>query len=178
MKQFLSNILILIGICCFLGSGYVIWERTTPKNLNFIGTVQAVQPNRTHLAMPVEIRIPALTIDIPIIPAKINNGTWETTKEGASYLTSSPIPGVQGNSILYAHNFLSLFGKLPYSKPGEEVDIVGSDKSIKKFIILYTSIVSPTQIDILNQTKDKRITLYTCTGLFDTKRFVVVGILE
>lgn len=85
------------------------------------------------------------------------------------------MPGEPGNSILYGHNWTSLFGNLPKTKPGERVDIGFSDGSMQQFIVEYTSIVSPDEIEIIEQTEDTRITLYTCTGFLDSKRFVVVA---
>ena len=119
-----------------------------------------------------------LGINLALIPAQIKNDKWDTTNMGASYLVSSPLPGETGNSIIYAHNWASLFGNLTRAKPGEEVDITTADGSVKKFIIEYTSVVTPDESNILSQTKDKRITLYTCTGFLDSKRFVVVAILK
>jgi len=67
-------------------------------------------------------------------------------------------------------------GKLPKVKPGQEITIVFTDGSSKIFTIEYTSVVTPDQTHILNPTADSRITLYTCTGLFDNKRFVVTAV--
>ena len=47
----------------------------------------------------------------------------------------------------------------------------------RNFLVEYTSVVDPNQTYILSQTKDKGITLYTCTGFLDTKRFVVTATL-
>src|SRR5205085_1705665 len=168
MKRSFSNVFLLMGIFCFIFCSYLLFERLVPRNLSFNGKLDSPAISAYSNKKPVEIIIPSLSIDLPIIPSKITNNTWETTMKGVSYLTSSPIPGNKGNSILYGHNFWNLLGKLPQSKPGQEIDIVYSDRSEKKFVIQYTSVVSPNQIDILKPTQDNRITIYTCTGFLDT----------
>ncbi len=179
MKRIVSALLLLMGIGCFAMCWYLYWERTAPKNLSFVGPMQAqISKPTKNTKRPIELKISALNLDLPIIPSHLSQGTWETTTQGVSYLTSSPLPGDLGNSILYGHDFVSILGKLPQSHPGEDITITYSDKSQKTFVITYTSIVSPTQIDILHQSRDARITLYTCTGFFDTQRFVVVALLK
>jgi LPXTG-site transpeptidase (sortase) family protein len=176
--KLLSYLLIITGAICFAMAVYYVWLRNDPNRLAFKNydyshtlTVKADNPPR-------EIIVPDLHIDLPIIPAKITNNTWQTTQDGASYLVTSPIPGDPGNSIIYAHNWASLFGSLVYAKPGQKVDIDYADGSSKTFTIEYTQVVSSDESSILAQSKDNRITLYTCTGWFDTKRFVAVAVLD
>ena len=124
---------------------------------------------------PVAIAIKGLNINLPIIPAEIHSTQWDTTTKGVSWLDNSPEPGENGNSILYAHNWTSLFGNLPKVKPGQKIQIGFKDNTKKNFLVQNTAIVKPNQLGILDQTTDKRITLYTCTGFMDSKRFVVTA---
>ncbi|MGB2731849.1 MAG: sortase, partial [Microgenomates group bacterium] len=48
----------------------------------------------------------------------------------------------------------------------------------RTFIVQVTANVSPDQTNVLKQSHDKRLTLYTCSGFLDTQRFVVVATLE
>lgn len=178
--KILSSLLIIFGIFWCLLGGYYWWLMHSPTRLQFENvTPQQIEKtsldNKTTIVQPTRVIIKDLAIDLPIYPAKIEDDIWETTYEGASYLVTSPIPGETGNSILYGHNWTSLFGNLIHAKPGEMIEIVYRDGSKKKFIIDSTQIVSPTQSDILAKSNDKRITLYTCTGFLDSKRFVVVA---
>jgi len=176
MRSFFTRLFIFLGICCFLILFYLLWERYYPKNLSFSSiTVQSSSVSQKH--KPILLSIPSIQIRLPVIPAKVRNGQWETTTEGISYVINSPEPGAEGNSIFYGHNFPNILGSLPKVKPGEKVSITFDDDSTKTFFIQYTSVVSPNQIDILKPSSDKRITIYTCTGWFDRKRFVVVATL-
>lgn len=177
MKIFFSTILIITGIACLTSTAYYIWQRNTPARLAFsVDHIDTAYHDRTTI--PRELIIEDLSIRLPIIPANYTEGRWEATNQGVSYLESSPPPGEIGNSILYGHNFPRLLGRLTKIKPGAEIVIIDNDDARHTFIVEYTSIVTPDQTHILNQSDDKRITLYTCTGFLDSKRFVAVALLQ
>lgn len=171
-----SKILVFLGIIFLLFGGYLLFERYNPRRLEFRNF--ETQTEFSSQVYPVRIVIPSLAIDLNVFPSKITNGKWEATTKGVSYLASSPIPGSLGNSILYGHNFSSLLGSLVKAKPEEEIEIFFNDKTKKTFIIKYTQVVSSNQTSVLAQTQDKRITLYTCTGFLDSKRFVVTAFIR
>ena len=170
-----SKALIVLGFLLFFFGGYLTYQRYSPKNLEFQGL--QVSKNVSSDEAPVRISIPSLNIDNAVFPASIKKGNWESTTKGISYLSSSPTPGSGGNSILYGHNWPSLLGDLIKIKPGDKIEILMSNGEKKTFIVKFTSIVDSKQTHILNQTKDNRITLYTCTGFLDSKRFVATATL-
>lgn len=172
-----AKFLIIFGLACYVFGVFLIWERNNPNRLafkNYAGNYK----NEKVLNPPTRIIIRDLGIDLPIYPAKVSNNQWETTTQGASYLTSSPIPGETGNSIIYAHDWVSLFGPLYDAKVGDKVEVEFADKTQKIFVIRQTSVVSYNQTGVLAPTKDRRITLYTCTGFLDSQRMVAVATLE
>jgi LPXTG-site transpeptidase (sortase) family protein len=177
-----SALLIIFGILWLLLGGYYLWLKNSPDRLSFKNYKQIqIEPDESESekkSLPKRIIINDLNINIPLIPAKVDNDKWETTHDGASYLVSSPIPGNTGNSIVYGHNWTSILGNLVNTKPGHEIKIIFADGSQKRFIVNSTSTVNPTDSSVLAQTEDQRITLYTCTGFLDSKRFVVVAFLD
>lgn len=173
--NFASKILIVSGFLIIFLGGYLFLGRYSPKKLEFKDF--KISKTVSSKIIPVRVIIPTLQIDNGVYPAKIDNGRWEATTKGISYLSSSPVPGSKGNSILYGHNFSSLLGNLTKIKPGEEIEILMNTGEKKKFRVEFTSIVDPSQTHILSQTTDTRITLYTCTGFLDSKRFVVTATL-
>lgn len=179
MKKLLSWFLIIQSLSLLTVGAYQLYLHETPSLLSFSNYSYA-QPNIPYMngMAPSRIAIPSLGINLPIYKSAIVNNVWQTTDLGASYLTSSPLPGSKGNSIVYAHNWVSLFGPLQSAKVGEKVIVTYSNGQKKTFVIAYTSIVSPDQSSILAPSKDNRLTLYTCTGLFDSHRFVAVAILK
>jgi LPXTG-site transpeptidase (sortase) family protein len=179
MREFLSNLLVIFALLCFSLLGFALYERNNPQRVAFrtpVPQVQAVE--KEIIVQPTKIQIKAVNISLPIFPTHIINGQWQTTNEGVSYLTDSPIPGNIGNSILYGHNWNNLLGPLVKVKPGDTINIAYTNSTVKTFEVEYTVEVTPNDTGILAPSKDKRITIYTCSGFLDWKRFVVVGILK
>jgi LPXTG-site transpeptidase (sortase) family protein len=177
MKKIFSWFLILQSFSLLSVGAYQWYLSESPSTLRF--TNYSLEKNITVSGVtPSRISISDLGIDIPVYQATIVNNVWPTTTLGASYLSSSPLPGNSGNSVIYAHNWVSLFGPLRNAKVGEKVIVTYPDHTKKTFVIAYTSIVSPDQASILAKSNDKRLTLYTCTGFLDSERFVAVAILQ
>src|SRR3989337_4597527 len=143
--KFLAYLLIITGIFCYGLAGYYFWQRQDSSRLAFktYQATAAVSDEKTT-SVPTRVIINDLQINTPLVPASLQNNQWETTDKGASYLTSSPLPGENGNSIIYGHNWPVLFGNLIKAKPGQEVVVEYSDKSRKTFKIAYTATVTPS----------------------------------
>jgi len=179
-----SILLIVFGLLWILLGDYYFWLENDSRKLSFedypVKSVSSeINPKvKNSKNFPVWITIEDLDINLPVIPAKIEDGKWETTHDGASYLISSPVPGDKGNSVIYGHNWTKLFGNLVNAKSKQDIKIGYKDGSQKRFVVYSTSTVSPSDSSVLAQTKTERITLYTCTGFLDTQRFVVAAYLD
>jgi LPXTG-site transpeptidase (sortase) family protein len=175
MKNSLSRLLKLGGILCLLYASFLLFQHYNPNRLSF-SYEKAQKPALTAKNNPpVALVVPGLHINLPIVPTSLKGNEWETTDKGVSYLVNSPVPGEKGNSIMYGHNWTSLLGNLVHIKSGQELTVLFTDGSTKKFTVQYIGVVSPSQSSILKNTSDQRLTIYTCTGFLDTKRFVVVA---
>lgn len=163
-----AKIALWLGIICFLVVINILVMRTFPvaKPVNFAASAKKI---------PAEIIIKDANIDLPVFPAVFANGTFETTSKGASYLTSTPISGDFGNSVIYAHNWPNLFGNLTKVQQGEKITIVFSNKTQKQFIVSKTETVSAYKTGILQSYEDTRLTIFTCTNFLDADRFVVTA---
>lgn len=173
MKNLPSYLIILLGVSLFAIFGYLLYLRYSSHPLTF-EKIPAVQIN-TKIGNPEKIKIPSIGVDLPVITSKMKNNSWETTAVGVSYLSSTPVPGESGNSVMYGHNWKSLLGSLPKVKPGQKVTVTMQNGENREFRVIYTATVSPNQISIIANTQDSRLTIYTCVGFLDSKRFVVVA---
>lgn len=177
MRRFFGSFLITIGVVFITFCLYLNWQRNDPSRLAFtLNSTQIVTNDTYSNIIPINILIPSLGLNLPIIPANLSAGKWEATTKGISYLVTSPIPGEIGNSILYGHNWPTLLGSLPKLQKEDKIQIYFSDGSIRDFSVQLTSTVNPDQTHILEPANDQRLTLYTCTGFLDSKRFVVTAI--
>lgn len=178
MRNFLSTLFIIVGLLIIFSSIFFIWRRNDPKRLQFTGVEFTESTVVEGNVSPVGIKLTNLGINLPLIYSGKNGDKWETTSEGVSYLKTSPLPGEVGNAILYGHNWRSILGNLYKSRPGDKIEIYFSDNTTKEFEVAFIQEVTPDDSSVLRQTTDKRITLYTCSGLFDQKRFVVTAIFS
>lgn len=175
--KFLSRLLILTGITFITIALFFVYQRHNPMRLSFAYDNSFVNSNVNHEVIPSRLVIQTIGVDLPIVPSEIKNKKWSDTKTGVSYLSSSPLPGEEGNSVIYGHNWQGLLGSLPSVTPGDIISIVYSDGSTKDFEIEFTTTVDPSQTGVLASSKQKRLTVYTCTGFLDSKRFVATAFL-
>lgn len=173
MQNLLSKLFLIIGIGFLLVFAYFIYLRNFSNPLTFKSIPQIV--NEGTSIIPKSMEIPSINARLQIFPALVHEKRWDTTNVGVSYLTTTPLPGQKGNSVIYGHNWKSILGDLTKVKPGQMIIIIMHDGVKKEFRVEYTATVEPSQTYVIDNTKDTRITIYTCTGFLDSKRFVVVA---
>lgn len=167
-----------LGISLILFGSFLVYQRNNPNRIAFAKSESEIIENKTKkLSDPIFINISSVGVHLPISFSEIKKNQWEVTDNGVSYLKSSVIPGEVGNSIMYGHNWTNLLGNLIKVKTGEKIEIIFKDGSKKEFIITLIQEIKSDDVSILNNTTDKRITIYTCSGFLDSKRFVVTAIL-
>ncbi len=174
MKKALSHIFLAIGIIFILWSGLLFYVRNFSNILAFEEIPSGIAIE-THQSIPKTLIIPIINKQLNIYPGVVTDDKWGTTESGVSFLATSPVPGSLGNSILYGHNWNTILGNLNKVKPGEEIIIEFSNNERKVFVVENTAVVNPTQVSVIENTTDTRLTLYTCTGFLDSKRLVVVA---
>ncbi|MDD2823122.1 MAG: sortase [Candidatus Daviesbacteria bacterium] len=124
--------------------------------------------------LPLEIIIPSINLDLPVIPAKLVKGKWELSSFGVSYLIDSDSSDILRSNIFYGHNWPNLLGNITKLQLGEKIIVKFSDGFIKEYKISAFETVNPEEVSILfNSSDSNEITLYTCTGFLDGKRFIV-----
>lgn len=133
--------------------------------------VASYKANRTEVAFPIHITI-GDKISIRVEEATKVNGALPVSPTAANHLLTSALPGEAGNSIIYGHNLNTVFGYLVDAKVGDPVGIRTNDGKLHKYKITEINIVDPSQTALLSPTTTEVLTLYTCTGLLDSLRFV------
>lgn len=178
MRLFLTRLFLFIGLLCFIFLGMLLYQRYRPNPLAFQGAVFTRVLSSTYQASPTRLQIPEVDVDLPIVLSEIEGTTWQTTERGVSYLKSSPLPGEKGNAVLYGHNWPNLLGALRQIRIGDKITVSYLDGHAVLFTVAYITVVSPDMVKILENSSDSRLTIYTCTGFLDSKRFVVTAVKE
>ena len=170
LNRSINGILIASGFVFLILSSILVWQRYAPRPL-------LSESSATHAIYPTSIRIPSIGVKLPIIPSQFTNNQFQTTNDGVSYLASTPLPGTIGNSVMYGHNWPNLLGDLPKIKTGDLI-VVEQGNKITRFTVAFINVVSANETHVQQNTNDIRLTIYTCTGFFDSKRFVVKAIVD
>jgi len=123
---------------------------------------------------PVKIIIPSVSIDAKVIEAPIVDGYWQTATDSASFGLGSSYPQESGNTVIFAHARPGLFENLRLVKKETPVYLM-TEKGWFVYKVLEVKTVLPSQVEVVSPTKDKTLTLYTCSGYRDTHRLVVIA---
>lgn len=170
-----------MGLLCLILLSVLLYQRYHPNPLAFakpLSNTLVLSESTTEHGLPVRLQIPNVAIDLAVFPSEIQGTTWETTPKGVSYLMTSPRPGGKGNAIFYGHNWPSLLGHLSKVDVGDSINVFFKDGSASHYTVEFITIVRPEQTKILDNSADSRLTIYTCTGFLDQKRFVVTALLQ
>lgn len=177
-RQKTGLVLVLLGLA-LLGTILALrfyWQ-FQEENLSF-SSVPELKEEISEDLFPERILIPKVRIDLLVFPAQASEDVWEISEEGVSYLLGSGLPGRKGNLVIYGHNKNRLFGPIRWLKKDDEIRVINRRGEEFIYKIKETKTVTPAMIDVLYPTEDATLTLYTCAGLLDRERFLVVAKLK
>lgn len=137
--------------------------------------VASYKSQRSQVSYPIHITI-GNKISLHVVEETLVNGTLVVSPTDANHLLASALPGEPGNIIMYGHNLNSVFGYLVDARVGDPVRIYTDDGRLHAYKISEINIVDPTQTALLAPEDHEVLTLYTCTGLLDSLRFVARAI--
>lgn len=122
------------------------------------------------------IQIPAIGVDAPVV----QGDSWEQLKKGVGQRVGTVNPGENGNAVYSAHNdiFGEIFRRLDQLETGDEIVLHTSQEAFV-YVVTRKRIVEPTDISVMDSTKNSSVTLISCYPyLIDDQRIVVQGQLK
>ena len=166
--------LILAGILLLALS--LLWRVHNSNNLSFpTRNLAELEAQLKKGVKPVKITIPAVNLSLDVAEAVLVNGKWQVWEGKANHLATSANPGGGGNIVIYGHNKNSVFGPIRWLTVGQEVELTNEKGKTFSYKIDQTVEVEPSEISYVSAKNVELLTLYTCSGLFDTKRFIVIA---
>ncbi len=121
------------------------------------------------------LRIPKLDVDKIVVEGV----SLHDLKKGPGHYPSTPLPGQKGNVAIAGH-------RTTYGAPFNRIDelVVGDEISVEtvqgsfRYVVSEQHIVSPSQVDVLDDKGDSRLTLTSCHPKYSARqRIVVVAVL-
>jgi sortase A len=97
---------------------------------------------------------------VQMIATVLEGSDDATLKRGAGHIEDTPLPGQAGNIGIAGHRD-TIFRPLRRVRVGDPLDLTTRDR-IYHFRIATTSIVSPTDVHVLDPTDQPTLTLVTC----------------
>ncbi|MBC7265083.1 MAG: sortase [Chloroflexi bacterium] len=117
------------------------------------------------------IVISKIKVDAPVV----EGDDWEALKKGVGHHPGSANPGERGNVVLSGHVdvFGAVFRYLDRLEVGDEVILYAGEKAYH-YRVAGKRIVEPTEVSVMDPTREPTLTLITCYPYrVDTKRIVV-----
>lgn len=165
-KFFKKNYLIVLGI--FLIFVFGLWRYHNLRILSF-SYQPAVNQVESIGFTPKHIKAYPVGVDVDILQAVIVDGIWPVFPNSAGFVTNG------NNLIVYGHNKDQIMGPIRYIKNDAVVTLTDSSGGEHEYKVEKTDTVDPDNLMYLQKTDDETLTIYTCTGFWDTKRFIVVA---
>ncbi len=121
------------------------------------------------------LQIPALGVD-QIVVAGTSTGDLS---KGPGHYTGTAVPGQEGNVAIAGHRTTdgAPFNRLGQLVPGDRIILTTTSNALLTYRVSAPPVaVSPSDVGVLNNFGDNRVTLTTCTPEFSaSQRMIVVG---
>lgn len=180
MKKFtFQKALVLIGVILVIGGTILLVSLVRSRELSRVAspsfsatTAIAAKPSSPSAIYgdPVNLEIPSLGINLPIIPGYYDHKTqeWTLTTDKVQYATITPEPNDQsGNTFLYGHARKNVLGSLHSIAPNAQAIVRTSNGHTFYYRLNGAVTVDPTNSAAVLDYQGKPIlTIQTCTGLF------------
>jgi len=163
-----SNLFLVLGL--FFIFVFLFWRYHQVRILSFSSSSVLSESQTEEIGFsPVYIKSYPVGVDVEVIPAKIENNIWPVYDKKAGYIINGK------NLIIYGHNKNDILGPIRYVVAGSSIILLDSSKNEYMYEVIKTDIVDPGNLKYIENTNEEQLTVYTCTGIFDSKRFIVVA---
>jgi len=102
-------------------------------------------------------------------------------KKGPGHYPGTPLPGEHGNVVISGHRttYLHPFYNLNDLTPGDPIYLTNPDGTKYAYTVSESKVVAPTDVEVVSNTTDDRLTLTTCNPRYSAaQRLIVVAKLQ
>ncbi len=117
------------------------------------------------------IRIPDIGVDKIVVEGV----SLRDLKKGPGHYPETPLPGQEGNAAIAGHRttYGAPFHRIDELEPGDEI-IVETIQGEFTYLVTEQLIVSPSQVEVLEDKGDNRLTLTACHPKYSARQRIVV----
>lgn len=118
-----------------------------------------------------QIRIPKIGVDKTVVEGV----SLANLKQGPGRYPETPMPGQEGNAAIAGHRttYGAPFNRIDELVPGDEI-IVETVQGEFRYEMTEQLIVSPSQVEVLEDKGDNRLTLTACHPKYSARQRIVV----
>ena len=152
--------------------------QSTPEEPDFLAP-RPLAPNALPSdPRPQQLTIPSIGLDTGVTEVFVQDGVWQVADYAAGYNNGSALPGEPGNTVMAGHAGLrgGVFRDLGSVNVGDPVYVVAGGWRYH-YRVREVKSVWPDQVEVMDPTPTRVLTLITCTA-WDTQRLVVVADLQ
>ncbi len=117
------------------------------------------------------LRIPKIGVDKIVVEGV----ALPDLKKGPGHYPDTPLPGQEGNAAIAGHRttYGAPFNRIDELVPGDEI-LVDTVQGEFRYLVSEQLIVSPTQVDVLDDKGDNRLTLTACHPKYSARQRIIV----
>jgi sortase A len=117
------------------------------------------------------LRIPKIGVDKIVVEGV----ALPDLKKGPGHYPDTPLPGQEGNAAIAGHRttYGAPFNRIDELVPGDEI-FVETVQGEFRYLVSEQQIVAPTQVDVLEDKGDDRLTLTACHPKYSARQRIVV----
>ena len=190
---------IAAGVLILLFVAYQLWgtgirEAQAQDRLedDFAAELEEAEPPTTTTTVPGEVAPPstAAPLDVPAdgqpvahlrIPAigvdkiVVSGVTLQNLKDGPGHYPETPLPGQEGNAAIAGHRttYGAPFNRIDELEAGDEITVETLQGSFR-YLVREQLIVAPTQVEVLEDKGDNRLTLTACHPKYSARERIIV----
>ncbi len=141
-------------------------------------TTEAAPPSTVAPIPPVAEGDPTARIRIPRIGVDkivVEGVSLTDLKKGPGHFPETPLPGQEGNAAIAGHRttYGAPFNRIDELVPGDEI-FVETVQGEFRYLVTEQLIVAPTQVEVLDDVGDNRLTLTACHPKYSARQRIVV----
>jgi sortase A len=141
--------------------------RTEPAPPSTVPTIEPVPEGEATA----RIRIPVIGVDKIVVEGV----SLADLKKGPGHYPETPLPGQEGNAAIAGHRttYGAPFNRIDELVAGDEI-FVETVQGEFRYLVREQLIVSPTQVEVLDDKGDDRLTLTACHPKYSARQRIIV----